>query len=74
MSKSNLKFKPGNTYNAKYTFPSSLNAAGDIINTTSVTVELTGSSIVKNGLKETIRHHAARLNMPRGYSCVVDED
>lgn len=72
--KNNYKFKPGCIYNAKYTFSHIFNSAGDLISTTSVNIEITGNSIIKYGLKNSIRYHAEKLGLPRGYSCSVEED
>ena len=69
-----LKFNPRNNYNANYTFPTSFTAAGDIISNTTLTVVLSGSDIVQKGLKNTIRAKANELDLPQGYSCIVEED
>lgn len=70
-NKPNYTFQPNVTYMAKYTFPS-FNAAGDVVSNNNITTELNGRNIIKYGLKSCIRRHAKRLNIPSGYSCVVE--
>lgn len=74
MESNNYKFKPGCMYNARYTFFSSYNSAGDVTSSTSVNIEISGNSIIKYGLKNSIRYHADRLSIPKGYHCVIEED
>jgi hypothetical protein len=71
---SNYRFKPGNNYQAEYSFPSRMTSAGDIIERGTLTTEFEGKKIVQHGLKNVIRHHAKRLGVPEGYSCVVSDD
>lgn len=70
---SKRKYSAGRNYSAKYTFPTRFNTAGDIIAVATITTDFSGKSILQFGLKNVIWHHAKRLSIPRGYSCVVDE-
>jgi hypothetical protein len=72
--KSKYRFKPGNIYQAQYTFPSRMTSAGDVISSATLDTEFRGEMIVRHGLKNVIRHHAKRLGIPQGYSCSVEDD
>jgi hypothetical protein len=67
------KYSAGRVYSAKYSFPTKFNAAGDVVSVSTLTTDFSGKSILQFGLKNVIWHHAKRLNVPKGYSCVVDE-
>lgn len=66
------KFSPNQDYSATYTFPTRYNQDGEPIRVATITTSFSGNSILRYGLKNVIYHHAGRLKIPRGYSCVVD--
>lgn len=68
------KFNSGKTYDARYTFPTRFDEDGNPTRTSTISTNFSGNSILKYGLKKVIWHHASRLKIPKGYSCVVDKD
>ena len=63
----NRKHKIGQNYKANYSF---LSPGGNLV---SISTTIRGLDIIKYGMKSCVRHNATRLNIPKGYTCSVDD-
>ena len=71
---SKYRFKPDLDYKARYTI-NKFNAAGDVVTSHTLTIEIPGKWLIRYGVNNTISYYAKKHEIdPDSYVCDILED